>query len=107
MGVVQPSLRDSVGFVRNPALKRWAGIVMSLRDAAARPFGVRWQAQRHTALSPGCRIFVARSESAVAAPLCRRSPYIRLAPAFGRLPTLRAFFSGRLSRRLFLNARQQ
>jgi hypothetical protein len=42
MGVVQPSLRDSIGFVRNPALKRWAGIVMSLRDVAPRPFGVRW-----------------------------------------------------------------
>jgi hypothetical protein len=51
MGVVQPSLRDSIGSVRNPALKRWAGIVMSLRDAAPRPFGVRWQAQRDTAFS--------------------------------------------------------
>ena len=32
MGVVQPSLRDSIGSVRNPALKRWAGIMISLRD---------------------------------------------------------------------------
>ena len=31
-GVVQPSLRDSFGFVRHPALKHWAGIMMSLRD---------------------------------------------------------------------------
>jgi hypothetical protein len=36
MGVVQPSLRDSISSVRHPALKRWAGIVMSLRDAAPR-----------------------------------------------------------------------
>ena len=44
MGVVQPSLRDSIGSVRNPALKRWAGIGMSLRDGKSEmmrggPFG--------------------------------------------------------------------
>jgi hypothetical protein len=57
MGVVQPSLWDSIRFVRNPALKRWAGIVTSLRDAAPRPFGVRWQAQRDTAFSCACESF--------------------------------------------------
>src|SRR5436190_23782610 len=40
-------------------------------------FGVRWQAQRDTVFFAGARKFstiVAHSESAVAAPLCRRRP---------------------------------